>query len=207
MAWTVAQITSKFRDLTGRKSTNQISDANVLVEVNHYYQYIFPGEAQISEFMGWYTFNTVASTESQDIPETVTELSAPAYINDDDANFWTDVERFYQEYPHDYDTEGLPTDILLFDRTLRIRPIPDDAYEVRLRKKSSTPGALTTGNLYNSLWGPAIAYGTSIMYLLDQGDDGTAKELEAAYNFHMSAIRNQVIRQRPVGRRPQGGRF
>lgn len=207
MAWTVDQIISKFRDLTGYKSSNQISDANILIEANHYYQYIFPGEARISEFMGWYTFNTVASDGDYDITETVTEITYPAYVDDDEVNFWTDYDSFYEEYPHDYTTEDLPTDILILDRSIILRPIPDDAYEVRLRKKSSTPDALTSGNLDNSLWGPSIAYGTSIMYLLDKGIDGAASELEPTYNYHISTVRKQNIRQMPIGKRPRGGRF
>lgn len=207
MSWAVANVISKFRELTGRLSSNQISDADVLIEINRYFQYIFPGEAQISEFRGWYTFNTTASTGSQDIPDSVTEVGYPAYINDDEVTFWLDVQRFYEVYPHDYDTEDLPVDILLLDRSLIIRPIPDDTYEVRLRKKSSTPDALTSGNLDNSLWGPAIAYGTSIMFLEDRGDNGTADELKEVYKFHRATVRDQFIRQQGTGRRPPGGRF
>lgn len=207
MSWTVAQIISTFRDLTGRKSTSQISDADILEKVNHYYQHIFPGEAQIPEFKGWYTFNTVHATGSQVIPEAVTEVMGPAYVDDDEATFWLDVKRFYEEYPHDYTTESTPSDILLEGRTLIIRPIPDAVYEVRLWKTSKIPDALTSGNLDNSLWGPVLAFGTSIMFLMDKGEKDIADEHATGYNFHMSAVRNQVIRQWGLGKRPTGGRF
>jgi hypothetical protein len=207
MSWTVAQVVSTFRDLTGRKSSNQISDADILIRVNHYFQYIFPGEAQIREFMGWYTFNTVDGTGVQAIPDAVTELTYPAYVDDEEVTFWTDEARFYQEYPHDYTTEDTPSDILLIDRNLILRPIPDDEYEARLRKISSTPDALTTGDLDNSLWGPAIAFGSSIMFLMDKGEKEVAEEHGTGYQYHLSTIRNQVIRQQPIGRRPAGGRF
>lgn len=207
MSWTVTQITSLFRDLTGRKSSNQISDADILTRLNHYFQYIFPGEAGVSEFKGWYTFNTADGTGSQALPETVTEITGPAYVDDDPVTFWTDVKRFYEEYPHDYTTETKPTDILLIDRTLIIRSIPDAIYEARLRKTSSIPDALTAGNMENSLWGPIVGFGTSIMFLMEKGEQDLIEEITPGYNFHMAAVRGQVIRQRGVGRRPSGGRF
>jgi hypothetical protein len=207
MAWTVEQLITKFRELTGRPSASQISDANILIEINHYYQYIFPVEAGIPEFKGWYTFNSSDGTGYQDLPETVTEISPPAYVDNDEVGFWIDEKRFYEEYPHDYTTESIPTDILLIDRRLILRPIPDDTYEVRLRKKSSVPDALTSGNLDNSLWGPAIYYGTSIAYLSDQGEDSEADTLKPEYFYHLSTINRQRIRQQPTGKRPIGGRF
>lgn len=207
MAWTVTQLISKFRELTGRPSASQITDEDILIELNHYYQYVFPIEAGIPEFKGWYTFNTVDGTGYQDIDDAVTEISPPAYVDDDEVDFWTDEKRFYEEYPHDYTTEDVPVDILLFDRQLILRPIPDDEYEVRLRKKSSTPDALTSGNLDNSTWGPAIFYGASIMYLTDKGDKSEADALTPAYNYHISLINKQRINQSPNGRRPSGGNF
>jgi len=207
MAWTVANVVSLFRDLTGRKSSNQISDTNILAKINHYFQYIFPGEAGIPEFKGWYTFNTVDGTGSQAIPDTVTEVSYPAYVDDKEVTFWTDEARFYEEYPHDYTTEKKPTDILLIDRILILRPIPDDAYEARLRKRSSTPDALVSGDLDNPLWGPALGFGSSIMFLMEKGEKDIADEITPGYKFHMASIRDQTIRQQPVGRRPAGGRF
>jgi hypothetical protein len=207
MSWTVAQIVSTFRELTGRHDSEQLSDADILIAVNHYYQYIFPEEANITEFKGWYTFNTVASTGSQAIPEATKGVNPPAYVDDEQVNFWTDIDRFYTEYPHDYTDEDVPSDILLFDRTLILRPIPDDAYEVRLRSTSSVPSALTTGTLDNSKWGPAIAYGSAIMFLCDQGEKDTADEHLSIYGMHMSVVRSEIIRNRPQGLRPRGGRF
>jgi len=208
MAWTVTQIISKFRDLTGRKSSDQISDANILIEINHYYQYIFPLEAHIIEFKGWYTFDTTATIGTQTLPDTVLSVGPPVYSNDDDAVLWTDEKRFYQEYPHDYDSENVPTDILLLDRTLILRPIPDDTYEIRLRKTSSTPDALVDGeSLDVDTYGQAIAYGSSIMYLLDQAERDAADEHTPTYQYHLGIVRSYIIGQQPTGRRPRGGQF
>jgi len=207
MAWTVAQIISKFRDLTGRKSVNQISDADILIEINHFYQEVFPIEAGIPEFKGWYTFNTVASTGSQALPDTVLSVTFPAYVDDEEVTIWTDTQRFYEEYPHDYATENLPTDILLLDRTLILRPIPDDVYEARLRKTSSIPDALVTGEIDNPLWGRAIAYGSAITFLSDKGEKEIAGEHEPIYLYHLGLIRKGIILQAPTGKRPRSGRF
>lgn len=207
MSWTVAQIISKFRDLTGRKSTNQISDADILIEVNHYYQYVFPVESKIKEFKGWYTFNTVDGTGYQDLPDSILSITYPTYVDNDPAIFWTDIERFYEEYPHDYVTEDVPTNILLFDRRLILRPIPDAIYEARLRKTSSIPDALVTGDIDNSIYGPAIAYGSSILFLADKGEKDIAEEHSSVYQYHLGVVRRSNHMQVPVGKRPAGGRF
>jgi len=207
MSWTVAQITTLFRDLTGRKSTDQISDANILIEINHYYQHVFPLEANITEFKGWYTFDTVDGTGYQDLPDTVISVGSPAYCNDDEVNLWSDEKRFYEEYTHDYDTENVPTDILLFDRRLILRPIPDDAYEVRLRQRSSIPDALVTGDIDNAIYGLAIGYGSAIMYLKNQGEKDIAEEHADIYAEHIGNVRMFVLRQNLIGKRPPGGRF
>ena len=207
MSWTVEQIIDLFRGLTGRKSSNQISDADILIKINQYYQHIFPLETGIPEFKGWYTFNTVASTGTQSLPTTVLSVTPPVYSNDEPATFWIDEERFYSEYPHDYDTEDVPVDILLFDRSLILRPIPDDVYEIRLRKTSSVPDALTTGALDQPLWGPAIGYGSAIMFLGDKGEKDIAEEHAEFFQFHLKTIRTYIVRQNPPGKRPRGGRF
>ena len=207
MSWTVAQLQAKFRELTGRPSASQITDDDILIEINHYYQYIFPVETQISEFKGWYTFNTIDGTGYQDLPDTVTEVGSPAYVNNDGVNLWLDEKSFYEEYPHDYVTENIPTDILMFDRQLILRPIPDAVYPVRIRMKSSVPTALTTGDLDNSLWGYTIVYGSSIAYLSDEGDNTLAGELKPEYKYHLSTVTRQKIRQSPANKRPMGGNF
>lgn len=207
MAWTVEQVISKFRDLTGRKTTNQMSDAAILIEANHYYQYVFPVKADVYEFKGWYTFNTADGVGYQDIPDSIITVSFPVYVNNDPATLWTDVQRFYEEYPHDYATENVPTDILLIDRQLILRPIPDAVYEARLRKLSVIPDALTTGDLDNSIYGPVIAYGSAIMFLMDKGERDIAEEHAAGYAFHLGVVRESNLKQVPVGKRPRGGRF
>lgn len=207
MAWTVEQIVTLFRDLTGRKNANQISDVNILIEINHYYQHLFPLEADIREFKGWYIFNTADGTGYQDLPESVLGVSYPAYVDDTEIVLWTNEQKFYEDYPHDYTTEGLPTDVLLLDRQLIMRPIPDDVYSARFRKTSSIPDALTSGDLDNSIYGPAIGYGAAIMFQMAKGEKEIAEEHGAGYQYHLRLCRKHNILQMPVGRRPRGGRF
>jgi hypothetical protein len=205
--WTVDQLISKFRDLTGRPDSGQITDTVILAEINHYYQYIFPIDAQVSEFKGWLIFDTAVSTGEYEIDDSVTQIESPIYINDDQVSLWTDIERFYRQYPQDYDTEGIPVDVLLLDRSLILRPIPDAVYSVKARKTSSTPDALVSGAIDNSLWGYVIAYGAAIIYLMSVGEHELVAELEPGFIYHRNTVRKQIIRQQPIGRRPAGGRY
>ena len=217
MAWTVEKMITVFRDLTGRKSTGQISNTDVIDYLNRYYRYVYPLEVITPELKGWYTFNTVASTGSEDINDDVLDIKDPVYVNDDRASLWTDEDRFYAEYPLDYTTEDVPTDILLFDRTLILRPIPDDVYEVRLRChimldeiSGDFPFVFPftfDDSPYLGLWVPAVAYVTAIMYLQQKGEGDIAAEFIPMYEYYIGLLEKYNIRQAPIGKRPAGGRF
>ena len=62
--WQLSTIKAKVRSLTGRPSTSQISEADLLNYINNYYQLIFPKEAQPDELSGWWTGNTAATVET-----------------------------------------------------------------------------------------------------------------------------------------------
>lgn len=212
--WTVAKILTTWRNLTGRKSTNQISDSGILDYLNMYWQYILPVETITPELKGWYTFNTTASTGSKDINDQLFSIMNPVYVNDVEVTLWTDEKRFYEEYPLDYDTEDVPTDLLLFDRSIIMRPIPDDSYEVRLRAQKLV-SAITASDLpftfdespYIGLWAPAVAYGGAVIYLSEKGESELVAELSPIYQYFIDLLRQYAIKQQPVGRRPPGGRF
>ena len=212
MAWTVAQVISEFRDLTGRKSTGQLSDAAIVIRANQYWQDVFPYDVkfQVPELELWHTFNTVDGDGDYNLStdgSNIIRVGGPAYVDDNPADLWTDVERFHDEYPHDYETEDRPTDILLFGRVLYLRPIPDDIYEVRIRKTSRPTAWVSTDTITPEPAGPCIAYGSAVMYLSSQGERDIAEEHVSMYNHFLGAMRSYIIKQIPVGRRPRGGRF
>jgi hypothetical protein len=211
MTWSIAQVISDFRKHTGKPDTSHISDENILIELNHFYQYIFVNEPRLQGApeldKTWYTFNSSDGVGSQALPATISVVKPPVYVDDLPATLWIDEERFYTEYPHDYTSEAKPSDILLWGRTLILRPIPDDTYEVRLAAVAA-PSELTDAfTLSNSAWGPAIAAGASVHHLKLQGDDDQAKEVSALYDAYLSNISRQIIQQWPPGRRPRGRRF
>lgn len=214
MSWTYADIAAKVREITGRLSVNQLSSTALLADVNEYYRDIFPVEVLPPELKGWYTFNTSDGVGTQALPSTVFSVKAPVYINNDDARLWTDIGRFHQEYPHDYTTKDVPTDMLLFGRTLYIRKIPNSTYEVRLNcvkypvaiKDDLTELAAFANNTdvpQNTLWGPAIAYGTAIEILKANGEHDEADALSPMYGFYKSKIKTSIYLNRPRGQRPR----
>lgn len=225
--WTVANIITEFRDLTGRKSTNQISDSAVLEYVNRYYQYTMPVNLKfkIPELKGWLEFTTadgegtfnLSSAPSGALPFVlpltfgieygVINVSAPLHINDEPANLWLDEDRFYSEYPPDYDTEGVPTDVLFFGRALLLRPIPDDEYPVRMQAEYA-PNALTlTGSPMHPIFAPVAAYGSAIMFLDAKGESDIAQERVPMFQHYLGVAQSYIIRQLASKRRPKGGRF
>jgi hypothetical protein len=228
MSWTPTELVSVFRDLTGRKSYNQISGTDILSKINQYYQHVFPLEAgfAIPELKTWLTFDTVASTGEYDIatagdvtfpitfplPTFISYdtlcIQPPFYINNVQATFYTDSEKFYSEYPLDYDTEGVPVDVLRRGNSLVLRPIPDDAYECRVIREV-LPEALSPSDEYpvNPIFAPMIVYGSAIMFLSSKGEQDDAEEHVPMYKHYVGLVQAYVIKNKPIGSRSRGGRF
>jgi hypothetical protein len=224
--WTVSEMTALFRALTGRKSTNQISDADILVKLNQYYRFEMPIDVgmQLPELDGWLTF-TIGTGEDEDKYQlyysaglTVTfilssvltaygvaSVGPPVYVDDEPIEFWTDVTRFYDKYPFDYDETGQPTDVLLYGRELIFRPFPDDTYSVRI-KRHAIPAELVSKPVH-PLLGPVTAYGAAIAFLNSKGENDGAEDLAPAFERCKDRVLYYNIQQRPAGRRPPGGKF
>jgi hypothetical protein len=60
--WTLAKIRSEIRRLTGRRSTNSISDADLTERINHFYTLLLPYEIDLAELSVMAQFNTEAGT-------------------------------------------------------------------------------------------------------------------------------------------------
>lgn len=203
MAWTLARIRSKIRELTGKPSTSQLSDAEILLRVNDFYINILPSEVDCKPLRGWYDFSTVDGTGTQVLPASAIAVEGPVFLEGDEINFWTDDKLFYSMYPFSYVEEQQPNDLLIDGRTLYIRPIPDAEYDIKIRAYLQPGTAFSTdaSTPSDDQWGPLIAYGAAIDILQDDGDKGGADDLVPLYNFHKSNISAKNIRQTPIDRR------
>jgi hypothetical protein len=108
MAWTLSNIRSKVRNLTGRKSTNQLSNASILTYINDFYQEVLISELNLLELEDWYDFNTTVNDETYSIATTsYFTVKTPCYVNDDEVDFYVDSDSFYSKYPRTIDVQDV----------------------------------------------------------------------------------------------------
>jgi hypothetical protein len=101
--WTLAEIRQKFRDLTGQKTTGQLSDANANNEINDYYRNQFPLDVDDQLFRAWLT-QALTATDSgiYTLDESVLVVQEPVKINGAVQVFTMDDELFFEQFPEDF---------------------------------------------------------------------------------------------------------
>lgn len=195
--WTLATIKMKVRALTGRPSTSQLTETELLNFINNYYQLAFPKEAQPQELSGWFTVDTVANIETVAVDQKYLALFKPFMVAGEPHGItvYTDVNAFYRKWPLSQTfTHQQPTDILLTIPTLVLRPIPDVVYEIR-SWSVKRPDAFVNASdePLNQEWGQLIAYGSAIDIKQDNGEDISG--LTGMYDFLLTKVQEKKIIQ------------
>ena len=188
MEWTLSTIRDKVRVVTGRLNTNQMADDTIDNYINNYYQYVLPVDIGLEELETWFYMTTVSGQGSYPLDSNMQTIKPPITIDGSEINVYTDAQYFFSLYPRDSEdssTYGEPFSMLLYDREVYLRPIPDDAYELK-GSVPKRPDPLTedTDTPTDHLWGYLIVYGASIQLLIDYGETETAVELDSAYEAH-----------------------
>ena len=100
MAWTLADIRRMFRQVSGRLSSNQLSNTAADTYINNYYRYEFPAEVKLEKQQKYYEFNTVPLTVEYDF-DTVnyTNIEPPVYVNLQDILYYQDPTIYYSQNP------------------------------------------------------------------------------------------------------------
>jgi hypothetical protein len=184
MDWTLADIRSLVRDLTGKPSTQQVADAVLNAKINHFWRNEFPSLVVGTDFLFAHTYTMVASVGTIDIELDHTALEEPFYVDDpaggDEERVWVTFDRllFYHNYHPTDTTEGRPIAVLVDARQLVVRPIPDAAYLLELMVRGVPQEfTLDADAPDDPSWGYIIALGTAINIKVEDGDLEGAQEL------------------------------
>jgi len=203
MDWTLTQLRSKVRELTGRLSTSDLSNSDLDDKINDFYLYVLPDEIVLPELKTFYSLTATDGTGSYTLPSTVFKIEKPITVDDGDGDavselgFWEDKDAFFTEYPEDDSAdEDQPADMLLYGNTIYLRPIPDAAYTVKMAA-IQRPTALSADSdtVTNPKWGPVIAYGTAIQMFIDAKDVDGASDLSDIYQFHLNSVDRKNLLQ------------
>ena len=204
--FTLGDIRTKVRNLTGHKSTNDLSADDLLDYINRYYQLVFPLEVRPYELRTWFGFDVADGTEEHDLTtqtdsttsliyeDAYLTLENPSTIDGYSLTIYLDPALFYDKWPETttYD-ESRPTDVLFYEQKLLFRATPDDTYTVKIASWRK-PSALSSDTDYpmQEEWGPLIAYGAAREVAEDYGDIETLQKIEPLYQQHKVRLNNKI---------------
>ncbi len=109
MAWTLADIRTKVRNVTGSPSTDQISDADINTYINNYYVFTMPFELKEQITDQFLKFKTTPGIDIYSFPSGYFTDSPGAYADGFPLVFYQDPDVFYQDWPQQYAVDNIAT--------------------------------------------------------------------------------------------------
>jgi len=166
MAWTLADIRRMFRQVSGRLSSNQLSNTAADTYINNYYRYEFPAEVKLEKQQKYYEFNTVPLQVEYDF-DTVnyTNIEPPVYVNLQSILYYQDPTIYYSQNPEQI-TLGTPWTgdgvTLAFNTTVQVPMIVPGTVIITDNVETFTDNGL--GTLTGSLGGTgSVVYTTGVI--------------------------------------------
>lgn len=109
MTWTLADIRSKVRNITGSPSSNQISDATLNDYINQFYVYTMPAELKTQIETNFLDFKTIPGQDVYSFPSGYFTDQPGIYADGFPCVFYQDPDVFYQDWPQQYAVNVLAT--------------------------------------------------------------------------------------------------
>lgn len=109
MTWTLADIRSKVRNITGSPSTNQISDSTLNGYINQFYTFTMPAELKTQIETNFLDFKTVPGQDVYTFPTGYFTDQPGVYADGFPVIFYQDPDVFYQDWPQQYAVEDVGT--------------------------------------------------------------------------------------------------
>ena len=101
--WTLAQIRTKVRQVTGRYTSAEITNEQLDIKINQFYQFTFPAEMKLDKKLVYYEFTTEANQAFYDQPlELYTNFVPPATANNLSMLWYQDPSYFFSANPLQY---------------------------------------------------------------------------------------------------------
>lgn len=99
--WTLADIQTKVRQVTGRLSQNEMTNTELIDRINKYYQYTFPAEVKLEKKHSYYEFLTSVNQPTYTFDNTTyTNVEPPAVIDYLDLLYYQEPARFFANNPY-----------------------------------------------------------------------------------------------------------
>jgi hypothetical protein len=184
ITWTLTELRSRIRYLTGKRSTGQLSDNDLDGFINDYYENRFPVEVQPERLKSSVTQATSVDdngqyTLSNDIVTLLTdEENSPVTINGRRIKVYENRKNFFDQFPKDTGAAYCIT-----DPTLAVGSTPQNvaysAFSYRIEQYSYSADASAVGTALSGDTVPQNTYGA---WRLEIDSDGTVSIEAAADN-------------------------
>lgn len=100
MPWQLSDIRRKVRQVSGRLSSNSLSNNQLDQYINNYYQFTFPAEVKLERQHTYYEFLTSPNVQDYTFPNsTYTNVEPPLYLNQKPLLYYQDPNVFKNENP------------------------------------------------------------------------------------------------------------
>ncbi len=107
--WTLADIRTKVRNVTGSPSTDQISDADLNDYINNYYVFTMPFELKEQITDQFLKFKTTPGVDVYAFPGGYFTDQPGAYADGYPMIFYQDPDIFFQDWPQQYAVDNIAT--------------------------------------------------------------------------------------------------
>jgi len=107
--WTLADIQQKIRQVTGRYSNDELTNAQLTQYINRYFQYTFPAELKLERFHTYYEFLTLANQQKYTLPTGYVNFEPPASIDRQLLLWYQDPASFYENNPENVGRQTIGT--------------------------------------------------------------------------------------------------
>lgn len=109
MGWTLADIETKVRNVTGSPSTDQLSQVNLDNAINNYMVFTMPLELKVQIENNFLDFKTTPGTDVYALPGGFFTDQPGAYADGFPLVFYQDPDVFYQDWPQQYAVNNIAT--------------------------------------------------------------------------------------------------
>lgn len=191
MLWTLADIRSRVRNLTGKQSTTRLSDTVLDSHANNFYQNHIPEQVSPTELQAFFTLETASGVGEYAVDPDMRAIFPPAWVDELQAQLTHDPTWFFDAYPdRSNQPYQQPRALLLFDRTFWVGPIPDGKYTIKVIALARPTALSAAGDSpIDQRWGEAIAVGAAMLVLRNEADHDEATKLSGLLDYELNLIR------------------
>jgi len=203
---TYGDVLTLMRRIVGENdgSDPDATDTIFMEYIQNFVEMVMGQDVKLFDLYTWFEFDTVADQETYVFKDQgYTNLYPPAYVIDSNAsdtrlNFFQSPELFFRRNSVDATNQDTsrPGDMLFYNDEVILRPVPNDVYTIKMRAYTDLPQDLTQNdNVPQRYYVRYIAYGASLDYMADFGNDEDYAKKKPIFDRYKSLVLKRTAEQ------------